>query len=88
MMSESLEIWREVEAKTDKKIIHTTGLLWVMDPKEKHYEAVVAQGGGEELSNADVKTRYPGLSGLPDNVGGFFSHEAGVVKAHEALMAF
>ena len=32
MMSEALEMWREIEQKTEKKLLLNTGFLWIQDP--------------------------------------------------------
>lgn len=39
------------------------------------------------MTNIEFKKKFPGLIGMPDNMMGFFSREAGVVKVKEALQA-
>ena len=36
---------------------------------------------------SEVKKRWPGLSGLPDDFVGYFAFNAGIVKAKEGIMA-
>ena len=52
MQEEALETWREIERRTGKQILHTTGLLWVLHPSSELYQFVVSQGGGDQLTNA------------------------------------
>ncbi len=87
MQEEALVTWREIEQRTGKKILHTTGLLWVLHPESELYKFVVSQGGGEQLTNAQMKARWPGLIGIPNDFVGFFASNAGIVKAKEGLMA-
>ena len=68
-------------------MLFKTGLLWVLDPESDTYKSVVSQGGGEKLNNSEFKELYPALKYLPDNLAGFFSYEAGVIKARESLQA-
>lgn len=42
MQEEALEIWREMEQRTGKTILHNTGLLWVLHPKSQLYQFVVS----------------------------------------------
>ncbi len=34
-----------------------------------------------------MKSRWPGLIAMPNDFVGFFAHNAGIVKAHDGLMA-
>jgi hypothetical protein len=42
MMGEALEIWREVEQKSNKELLVKTGLLWVMDPNSHNFKEIVS----------------------------------------------
>jgi L-2-hydroxyglutarate oxidase LhgO len=39
------------------------------------------------LTNEQLKSRYPGLAGLPSDFHGFFAHKAGIVRAAVGLQA-
>ena len=87
MQREALETWREIEQRTGKKILHKTGMLMVLHPESEIYKYVVKVGGGETLTNAEMKKRYPALIAMPDDFVGYLAENAGVVKAREGLMA-
>jgi glycine/D-amino acid oxidase-like deaminating enzyme len=87
MQEEALVTWREMEQRTGQQILTTTGLLWILHPGSELYKFVSSQGGGEKLTNSQMKARWPGLIGMPNDFVGFFAHHAGVVKAHVGLMA-
>ena len=59
----------------------------MLPPDHEEYSFLVSQGGGETMNNAQMKERYPALSGINDNMYGFFSHTAGYVRVKEALQA-
>jgi hypothetical protein len=87
MQEEALVTWREMEQRTGQQILTTTWFLWVLHPETELYKFVVSQGGGEQLTNAQMKARWPALVGMPTDFCGFFAHHAGVVRAHVGLMA-
>jgi L-2-hydroxyglutarate oxidase LhgO len=62
-------------------------MLMVLHPKSEIYNYVVKVGGGETLTNAEMKKRYPALIAIPDDFVGYLAENAGVVKAREGLMA-
>lgn len=39
------------------------------------------------LDNTQMKARYPGLAGLPDDFHAFMAHKAGIVRAAIGLQA-
>jgi hypothetical protein len=42
MQMEALETWREIEQRTGRQILHTTGLLWILHPQSELYKFVVS----------------------------------------------
>jgi len=58
-----------------------------LHPETELYKFVVSQGGGEQLTNAQLKARWPALIAIPSDFVGFLAHHAGVVRAHVGLMA-
>ena len=88
MQEEALEVWREIEQRTGKEILVTTGMLWILHPSSQTFKNVSAPGQkGEVLSNAEMKKRYPALVAMPDDFVGFLAPKAGVVRANVGLHA-
>lgn len=38
MMSEALEMWKEVETRVEKQLVINTGLLWIKDPEDHDFD--------------------------------------------------
>eukprot|EP00347_Sterkiella_histriomuscorum_P017703 403348322 len=88
MQAEALEIWREIEQKSGQELLRKTGMFWAAPYNSDVYKFVTSQEeGGEKMNNQELKARYPALSGLSENMHGFFSKEAGIVRVQEALQA-
>ena len=85
MMGESLELWKELEESEGKKLIGSEGLMWILDPDGENFKKTVEMGGGEIISNEDLKKKYPALRSLPDHLQGYFAPEAGIIQSHEVL---
>ncbi|CDW89687.1 n-methyltryptophan oxidase [Stylonychia lemnae] len=85
MQKEAEEIFKEVENKTGKEILHGGGLLYMK--KKDHPELNELQKYGERLTAAQIRERYPALK-VPDYLEGVFTKDAGVVRVKESLTLF
>lgn len=85
MQMEALEIWREIETRTNKQILHKTGMLWIVHPESAVYKFVSLEKDGERLTNTEMKVRWPALIGIPNDFVGYWANNAGIVKARDGL---
>ena len=81
MQEEALELWREIEQKSGKEIILTTGMLWVVRDGSELLEFLRTHGAGEKLSRPEMIKRYPALVAMPDDFVGYFHYKAGIVRS-------
>lgn len=85
MQEEAIEGWKELEERSKTQILVKTGMLWLGDDQSQNLKNVITGGGGEELTNKQFKERFPALVAMPDNLKGYFTPEAGIVRVQESL---
>jgi len=88
MMEEALEIWKEAEEKSGKKLLEQTGMLMLLNKDGEQYKDITSKYDGEKLSMVEVRKRWPAMSDLPDSLAGYFDPVAGVVRVRDALEVF
>jgi monomeric sarcosine oxidase len=87
----SLELWKELFARTGESLFHQTGVLWLAhegDPYPMTSFETLSKFGipAQQLTTSEMRTRYPQIS--PGGIGGaFVEPESGVLVARRAVQA-
>jgi glycine/D-amino acid oxidase-like deaminating enzyme len=87
----SLEIWKDLFARTGESLFHKTGVLWLEhegDPYPKtSFETLVALGiPAEQLTISEMRTRHPQIS-TEGICGAFVEPESGVLLGRRVVQA-
>jgi len=89
MLEDSLEMWKEVENKSGKKIVHNSEILVFGDKNSRMIKDGVNELPAEQiLTSEQITERYSAFENLPDNYAGFVTDKAGILKAKVALEAY
>lgn len=87
----SLQLWKELFARSSETLFHETGVLWLAvegDPYPvQSFETLTKLGVPvEKLTRQEISTRYPQIS--TEGIGGaFLEPESGVLLARRAVQA-
>ena len=89
--SKSLQLWKELFARTGESLFYETGVLWLEhegDPYPAESFAKLAKLGipVEKLTLAETKRRFPQIS-TEGICGAYFEPRSGVVVARRAVQA-
>jgi sarcosine oxidase len=85
----SLQLWKELFARTGEKLFHETGVLWLAHEGDPYpvrtFETLTdLRIPAEKLTLEEVSTRYPQIS--TEGIGGaFLEPESGVLLARRAV---
>jgi sarcosine oxidase len=87
----SFPVWQEFAQRTGQELFHRTGVLWLSNDADlytKQLHAVLVKNGivCQELSAAEIRTRYPQLC-FPDVTWAVLEPESGVLMARQAVRA-
>ncbi|MBZ4323746.1 N-methyl-L-tryptophan oxidase [Streptomyces huiliensis] len=88
----SLDLWRELEAGTGRRLFENTGglLIGPRDGRLAGGTIASAEAHGVEvevLEPAEVSARFPGHAGIPDGHVGVWEPSAGVLRAEDSVRA-
>lgn len=87
----SLQLWKELFARTGETLFHETGVLWLAHEGDPYpvrtFETLTnLRTPVEKLTRQEVSTRYPQI--CPEGIGGaFLEPESGVLLARRAVQA-
>jgi sarcosine oxidase len=87
----SLQLWKELFARTGETLFHETGVLWLMHEGDPYpvstFETLTKlRIPVKKLTPLDLSTRYPQI--CPEGIGGaFLEPESGVLMARRAVQA-
>jgi sarcosine oxidase len=88
----SLELWRELEVRTGRRLIEATGGLLIGPRDGRMAGGTIASAAAhgveiEVLEPAEVCARFPGHAAIPDDHVGVWEPTAGVLRAEESVWA-
>ena len=87
----SLQLWKELFARTGENLFHETGVLWLAHEGDPYpvstFETLTnLRIPVEKLTLQELSTRYPQI--CPEGIGGaFLEPESGVLLARRAVQA-
>ncbi|MBW7476434.1 N-methyl-L-tryptophan oxidase [Paenibacillus oenotherae] len=86
------ERWRELEHLSGMKLLERSGVLNMADPAFYNYESRIEEARAlgvrvEQLSAADINSRYPGIQ-LPDFFQGMYEPDAGYLYSERCIAAY
>lgn len=84
---EALPLWRDLEERANRRLLHTTGSLWFGDTEESTNEGAIGLAASvldrlgveyEWLTAKEIEARYP-FRELPAKFEGFYQADGGMV---------
>jgi len=91
MAARAVQLWRENEARWNRKLYHRTGALWMISSKDVYVQPslpFLREAGleYEELTADDASRRYPQIN-FSEIQSAYFEKEAGYLRARLACRA-
>lgn len=89
---EALQLWRDLEEETGKKLYEKTGALSLGHPqsnfvKETIESSIMYNLEHETMNAKEMMTRWPGIS-TPENYVGCYDPESGFLLSEECILAY
>jgi monomeric sarcosine oxidase len=92
MAARAMQLWKEYERHSNRKLLHRTGVLWIVTAEDDAYErsslqALRAAGTAyEELTPNDLRSRWPQIN-AEDARWGIYEPDGGFLRARFACQA-
>jgi sarcosine oxidase len=92
MAARAMQLWKEYERRWNHKLLHRTGVLWIVTTEDDAYERgslpLLRDAGAayEELTPSDLRKRWPQIN-AEDARWGIYEHDGGFLRARLACQA-
>jgi sarcosine oxidase len=92
MAARAMQLWKEYERRWNHKLLHRTGVLWIVTTEDDAYERgslpLLRDAGTayEELTPSDLRKRWPQIN-AEDARWGIYEHDGGFLRARLACQA-
>ena len=92
MAARAMQLWKEYEQRCNRKLLHRTGVLWIVTTVDDAYErsslSLLREAGTayEELAPKELRKRWPQIN-IEDARWGIYEPDGGFLRARLACQA-